>query len=91
MDVKKLAEEIIAGKRLTRQDDLSFFLTCDLKELQEGADLIRKHFCGDKVDLCVPSSMVRAVAAAKTANIALNPLIIKPVLKNIPSCVRIRL
>ena len=52
MDVKKLAEEIIAGKRLTRQDDLSFFLTCDLKELQEGADLIRKHFCGDKVDLC---------------------------------------
>ena len=52
MDVKKLAEEIIAGRRLTRQDDLSFFLTCDLKELQEGADLIRKHFCGDKVDLC---------------------------------------
>ena len=48
MDVKKLAEEIIAGKRLTRQNDLSFFLTCDLKELQEGADLIRKHFCGDK-------------------------------------------
>ena len=34
MDVKKLAEEIIVGKRLTRQDDLSFFLTCDLKELQ---------------------------------------------------------
>lgn len=52
MDVKKLAEEIIAGKRLTRQNDLSFFLTCDLKELQEGADLIRKHFCGDKVDMC---------------------------------------
>jgi biotin synthase len=52
MDLQKLAEEIIAGRRLTRQDDLSFFLTCDLQELQEGADMLRKYFCGDKVDLC---------------------------------------
>ena len=42
MDVKKLAEEIIAGKRLTRQDDLSFFLTCDLKELQEEKEELEK-------------------------------------------------
>ena len=90
MDVKKLAEEIIAGRRLTRQDDLSFFLTCDLKELQEGADLIRKHFCGDKVDLCT-IIMARAVVAAKTANTARNLLITKPVSKNTRSCARIRL
>ena len=28
------------------------FLTCGLKELCEGADRIREHFIGDKVDLC---------------------------------------
>ena len=28
------------------------FLTCSLKELCEGADRIREHFIGDKVDLC---------------------------------------
>lgn len=52
MDIQKLAEEIIAGRRLTREEDLSFFLGCDLKELCEGADRIRRHFVGDKVDLC---------------------------------------
>lgn len=52
MDIKKLADEIIGGKRITRQDDLNMFLTCDLKELCEGADRIREHFIGDKVDLC---------------------------------------
>ncbi|MGN0501625.1 MAG: biotin synthase BioB [Ruminococcus sp.] len=48
----KLADEIIAGRRISRQDDLNMFLTCDLKELCEGADRIREHFIGDKVDLC---------------------------------------
>ena len=52
MDIKKLADEIIVGRRITRQDDLNMFLTCDLKELCEGADRIREHFIGDKVDLC---------------------------------------
>lgn len=52
MDVKELARQIIAGRRITREDDVSIFLTCDLQALCEGADLIRKHFCGDKVDLC---------------------------------------
>ena len=33
MDVLNLAQEIIGGKRLTREDDLSFFLTCDLEPL----------------------------------------------------------
>lgn len=47
-----LATEIINGKRITRNDDLSFFLNCDLEELCQGADMIRKHFVGDKVDLC---------------------------------------
>lgn len=52
MDIKALADEIISGRRITRQDDLNMFLTCDLKELCEGADRIREYFIGDKVDLC---------------------------------------
>ena len=28
MDMQKLAEEIIEGNRLTRKDDMSFFLDC---------------------------------------------------------------
>lgn len=52
MDVLKLADEIISGKRIKREDDLSFFITCDLKELCEGADKIREHYLGKHVDLC---------------------------------------
>ena len=52
MNPLTLAQEIIDGRRICREDDLSFFLTCGLEELCEGADKIRKHFIGDKVDLC---------------------------------------
>lgn len=52
MNPLELAQEIIEGRRITREDDLTFFLNCDLQELCEGADRIREHFIGDKVDLC---------------------------------------
>lgn len=52
MNMITLAEEIIAGRRISRQDDLNLFLTCDLNELCEGADRIRTYFIGEKVDLC---------------------------------------
>lgn len=48
----KLAEEIIKGRRINREDDLSVFVTADLNDLCQGADRIREHFVGDKVDLC---------------------------------------
>lgn len=48
----KLVNEIIAGRRLTGEDDLSVFLTADLGELCKGADTIRAALCGDRVDLC---------------------------------------
>lgn len=48
----ELAKEIINGRRINRADDLDVFLSCDLDELCQGADLIREHFIGDKVDLC---------------------------------------
>lgn len=50
--VRELAAEIINGRRLTRDEDLSFFIDCDLNELMQGADEIRKAYRGERVDLC---------------------------------------
>lgn len=52
MDIIKLSEEIMEGRRISRQDELDIFLNCDLGKLCEGADRIRAHFVGEKVDLC---------------------------------------
>lgn len=52
MDIIKLADEIIGGKRINRGDDTDFFISADIKPLCEGADRIRKYFCGNHVDLC---------------------------------------
>lgn len=52
IDVLALADEIINGRRLKKGEDLSFFETCPAEDLYSGADRIRKHFVGDKVDLC---------------------------------------
>lgn len=52
MNALTLAQEIIDGRRITRDDDLSFFLSCDLSELCKGADKIREHYIGNHVDLC---------------------------------------
>ena len=47
-----IAEKIISGERLQPTDDVNFFLTTPLDELQTGAALIQKNFCGNHVDLC---------------------------------------
>lgn len=47
-----LAKEIINGRRITREDDLHYFLNCELDALCKGADMIREYGVGDKVDLC---------------------------------------
>ncbi|MCC8151705.1 MAG: biotin synthase BioB [Lachnospiraceae bacterium] len=52
MNLMVLAEEIIDGRRLTWEDELTRLINCPLEELRKGADRIRAHFCGDKVDLC---------------------------------------
>lgn len=51
-DAIKIAEDIIAGRKLTREDDLAFFTECNPDELYKGADLIREYFVGSKVDMC---------------------------------------
>lgn len=50
--MKDLAKEIIAGRRLKRGEDFSFFLTTGSDELFEGANMIRESLCGNKIDLC---------------------------------------
>ena len=72
MNPLTLAQEIIDGRRITREDDLSFFLTCDLDELCEGADRIREACIGDKVDLC---SIIngRSADVRKTVNTVHSP------------------
>jgi biotin synthase len=52
MNLLNLADEIINGRRLKRDEDLSFFFTAELDELCKGADKIREALCGNKVDLC---------------------------------------
>ena len=84
MDVLALAKEIIDGRRLTREDDLSFFLTCDLDDLCKGADQIREARIGDKVDLC--SIINGADAARKTVNTVPSLPIIIPTAKSTISC-----
>lgn len=50
--IKKLASDIIEGRRLDRSDDLSLLLSTPVTELRCAADLIRKHFCGNRGELC---------------------------------------
>ncbi len=52
MDVTTLAREIVDGRRLAPDDDLEFLIECDLDVLRESADLVRRRFVGDRVDLC---------------------------------------
>ncbi len=51
-EMKKLAEEIIQGRRLNRQDDLTVFLHADLESLCQGANRIREMLQGSRVDMC---------------------------------------
>lgn len=57
MDTEKftavdIAKKIIAGENLQPDDDLKFLLETPLEELQRGAGLIQKNFCGNHIDLC---------------------------------------
>ena len=51
-NISELADKIIAGLRLTRDDDISLFLTAPLELMQKGALRVQEHFCGNHIDLC---------------------------------------
>lgn len=52
VDVMSIAEEIIKGRRLNRDEYLGWLLEAELSELQAGAFLLQKHFRGNHIDLC---------------------------------------
>ena len=47
-----LAENIIAGRRITRGDHPEQLLKADLPSLCKGADRIRRALCGDRFEFC---------------------------------------
>lgn len=49
---EQIVEEIVAGRRLGRDEDLSFLMEGELEPLRQGANRIRQALCGDHVDLC---------------------------------------
>ena len=51
-NLHKLADQIIAGLRLKRGDDMSYFLEAPLDELESEAGRLQQHFCGNHVDFC---------------------------------------
>ncbi len=51
-DILKIAEKIIQGDRLKISDDINFLLESPLEDLQKGAHIIQKNFCGNHIDLC---------------------------------------
>ena len=52
LDIYALAKEIINGRRLGQEDDLTVLTAQPTDDLCNSADSIRKALCGDKADLC---------------------------------------
>lgn len=50
--IQLIVNEILNGRRLKRDEDLSFFQEGELDELRQGADKIRRAYKGNKVELC---------------------------------------
>lgn len=48
----EIINEILNGRKLTREDSTDFLLYGDLSELSNGADKIREKYCGNHIDLC---------------------------------------
>ena len=50
--IAEITEKVLAGYRFKRGDDLQVFLQAPLEELQHGAGVLQKHFCGNHIDFC---------------------------------------
>ena len=50
--MNRLAEEIIAGRRLSSREEALPLVELELEELCRGADRIRSALCGSRADLC---------------------------------------
>ena len=72
---EELVNEIIEGRRLGKEDDLTFLIDGDLESLCQGADKIRKELCAQLL-MDVPDG------AVKTAGSVPSRAIIIPEQKN---------
>ncbi|MDY2905218.1 MAG: biotin synthase BioB, partial [Caecibacter massiliensis] len=50
--IAEITEKVLAGYRFKRGDDLQVFLQAPLEELQHGAGVLQKYFCGNHIDFC---------------------------------------
>ncbi|MGP1455699.1 MAG: hypothetical protein ACTTJ7_08090 [Treponema sp.] len=82
--IDDLAQEIIGGRRLSRNDDVHFFETCNLAALCQGADSIREQLCGNKVSLCAIINGEKVAIAVKTVNFARKAVLTLLLAKAIP-------
>lgn len=51
-EIVKIADEIIHGRRLNKDDDLSFLLKADINVIGKQANRIREALCERHIDLC---------------------------------------
>lgn len=87
MNPQALAQEIIDGRRLTRQDDLKAFLTCDCRPYVK-AQIKSVSILSVSAWICAPSSTDVAAAVRKTANSVRSPHITTPIARFTASCRR---
>ena len=59
-----LAQEIIDGRRLNKNDDLSFFIDCDLEELGSGVDGFLKCEEDALLSICAESTVIATGGSA---------------------------
>ena len=49
--LKKILNKVLNEQEISNDEAISL-INVDLEELQKAANQIRKHFCGNKFDLC---------------------------------------
>ena len=52
LDLQKIVQQVLQGERISYETAVELTQYPDKDALYEGADTIRKHFCGNKIDLC---------------------------------------
>ena len=71
--LEKLIAQIMAGYEISKAE-AKMLIDYDLGTLKQGAELIRRSYCGSTFDLC---SIINGKSVVRIVNIVLNQFIIK--------------
>ena len=84
--IAEITEKVLAGYRFKRGDDLQVFLQAPLEELQHGAGVLQKHFCGNHIDFCT----IINGRSGRCGEVSIVPsqLVIIPIVKNMDFCLK---